>query len=68
MRKHREKLELTGNEEQIVSFRLGKETFAIRVSQVREIGKVQDITHVSKMPAHVEGVMNLRGRSPPSST
>ncbi len=61
-RRKREKVELTGDEEQIVSFRLGKETFAVSVSQVREIGKVQDITRVPKMPAYVEGVLNLRGQ------
>lgn len=62
MRRRREKMELTGDEEQIVSFRLGKETFAVKVAQVREIGKVQDITHIPKMPDYVEGVMNLRGQ------
>jgi purine-binding chemotaxis protein CheW len=62
VRRRREKIELTGDEEQIVSFRLGKGTFAVKVSQVREIGKVQDITHIPKMPEYVEGVMNLRGQ------
>lgn len=61
-RRKREKVELTGDEEQIVSFKLGKETFGIRVSQVREIGKVQNITRVPKMPEFIEGVMNLRGQ------
>jgi purine-binding chemotaxis protein CheW len=60
MRKRREKVEISGDEEQLVSFRLGKGTFAVRVSQVREIGKVQDITRIPKMPDYVEGVMNLR--------
>jgi purine-binding chemotaxis protein CheW len=62
MRRKREKVELTGDEEQIVSFLLGKETFAVKVTQVREIGKVQDITRVPKMPDFIEGVMNLRGK------
>ena len=62
MRRKREKVELTGDVEQIVSFRLGRETFAVMVSQVREIGKVQNITRVPKMPAFIEGVMNLRGQ------
>ncbi len=61
-RRKREKVELTGDEEQIVSFRLGKETFGVRVSQVREIGKVHDITKIPKMPAFIEGVLNLRGQ------
>jgi purine-binding chemotaxis protein CheW len=45
-----------------VSFRLGRETFAIVVSQVREIRKVEDITRVPKLPPYIEGVMNLRGQ------
>lgn len=61
-RKRREKVEISGDEEQLVSFKLGKGTFAVKVSQVREIGKVQDITHIPKMPDYVEGVMNLRGQ------
>ena len=61
-KRKREKVELTGDEEQIVSFRLGKETFAVKVSQVREIGKVEDITKVPNMPEFIEGMMNLRGQ------
>jgi len=62
MRRKREKVEISGDDEQVVSFRLGKETFAVNVSQVREIGKVQDITKVPKMPEYIEGVVNLRGQ------
>ncbi|MBI0584374.1 MAG: purine-binding chemotaxis protein CheW [Methanomassiliicoccus sp.] len=62
MARKRGKVELTGDVEQIVSFRLGRETFAIVVSQVREIRKVEDITRVPKMPQYIEGVMNLRGQ------
>lgn len=47
---------------QFVTFRLGKETFAVGVGQVREIGRVEEITHVPKMPDFIEGVMNLRGQ------
>ena len=62
MARKRGKVELSGDVEQIVSFRLGRETFAIVVSQVREIRKVEDITRVPKLPPHIEGVMNLRGQ------
>ncbi|QLH74266.1 MAG: purine-binding chemotaxis protein CheW [Methanomassiliicoccales archaeon] len=62
MRRRREKIEISGDEEQLVSFKLGKETFAVSVSQVREIVKVHDITRIPKMPHYVEGVMNLRGQ------
>jgi purine-binding chemotaxis protein CheW len=61
-RKKRENLESSDNEIQLVSFKLGKETFAVNVEQVREIGKVEQITKVPKMPKFIEGVMNLRGQ------
>jgi purine-binding chemotaxis protein CheW len=62
MRNKREKVEEVGEEKQLVSFKLGNETYAVDVGQVRSIGKVDEITHVPKMPAFVEGVMNLRGQ------
>jgi purine-binding chemotaxis protein CheW len=43
-------------------FELGREEFGIRVLKVREIMGIQDITAVPQTPAHVKGVINLRGR------
>ncbi|MBI5280999.1 MAG: purine-binding chemotaxis protein CheW [Candidatus Solibacter usitatus] len=43
-------------------FQLGREEFGIRVLKVREIMGVQDITAVPQTPAHVRGVINLRGK------
>ncbi|SRR5579875_580924 len=43
-------------------FELGREEFGIRVLQVREIMGLQDITVVPQMPAHIKGVINLRGK------
>jgi purine-binding chemotaxis protein CheW len=43
-------------------FLLGREEFGIRVLKVREIMGVQDITAVPQQPAHVKGVINLRGK------
>lgn len=43
-------------------FHLGREEFGIRVLKVREIMGVQDITAVPQTPAHVKGVINLRGK------
>ena len=43
-------------------FELGREEFGIRVLQVREIMGVQDITSLPQTPAHVKGVINLRGK------
>jgi purine-binding chemotaxis protein CheW len=41
---------------------LGKEEFGIQVKHVREIMGVQDITAVPGTPAHLKGVINLRGK------
>src|SRR5579859_921909 len=45
-----------------LTFLLGREEFAIQVLKVREIIGIQDITAVPQMPAHVKGVINLRGK------
>jgi purine-binding chemotaxis protein CheW len=50
------------DEEQVVVFRLGKEEFGVPIDSVQEIVRVPDeLTHVPKAPASVEGVINLRG-------
>ncbi len=45
-----------------LTFRLGREEFAIRVLKVREIMGIQDITAVPQTPGYVRGVINLRGK------
>ncbi len=45
-----------------LTFQLGKEEFGIRVLKVREIMGIQEITAVPNTPAHVKGVINLRGK------
>jgi len=45
-----------------LAFQLGREEFAIQVLKVREIMGIQDITAVPQTPAHVKGVINLRGK------
>lgn len=45
-----------------LTFLLGREEFGMHVLQVREIMGLQDITAVPHTPAHVKGVINLRGR------
>jgi len=41
---------------------LGHESYGIAILKVREIIRMQKITHVPQMPAFVKGVINLRGR------
>src|SRR6516225_7646863 len=48
-----------------LTFQLATEEFGIRVLQVREIMGLQDITAVPQTPAHVKGVINLRGKVVP---
>jgi purine-binding chemotaxis protein CheW len=48
-----------------LTFQLGQEEFGIRVLKVREIMGMQEITAVPQTPAHVKGVINLRGKVVP---
>ena len=47
---------------QLVSFKIGKEEFAVDILKVQEIIKIISITKVPNSPHFVEGVINLRGR------
>ncbi len=48
-----------------LTFQLAREEFGIRVLKVREIMGLQEITAVPQTPAHVKGVINLRGKVVP---
>lgn len=48
-----------------LTFHLSSEEFGIRVLKVREIMGLQEITAVPQTPAHVCGVINLRGKVVP---
>jgi purine-binding chemotaxis protein CheW len=50
---------------QMVVFKLSNEEFAVEVSCVEAIIKLQAITKVPHAPAHVVGVTNLRGNIVP---
>jgi purine-binding chemotaxis protein CheW len=45
-----------------LTFRLHRESFGIAVLQVREIMRLPAITHVPRLPEHIRGVINLRGK------
>jgi purine-binding chemotaxis protein CheW len=47
--------------ESYLTFRLGKETFAVHVSKVLEILEIPEITEVPQSPDYLTGVINLRG-------
>lgn len=47
---------------QFVVFKLGKEEYGFDISVVREIHNLEEIAKVHRSAAHIEGVMNLRGK------
>ena len=47
---------------QVVGFRIGNETYGVRIGSVREIVRVPEITIVPNAPEAIEGVINLRGK------
>ncbi len=48
-----------------LTFQLASEEFGVGVLKVREIMGIQEITAVPQTPAHVKGVINLRGKVVP---
>jgi len=48
-----------------LTFVLAGEEYALPVGHVREITRITDITVVPRMPGHVSGVINLRGKVVP---
>jgi len=47
---------------EILEFTLGKERYAFASSCVREVFPLTEITPLPGLPAHVLGVVNVRGR------
>ncbi|MCB9357679.1 MAG: purine-binding chemotaxis protein CheW [Calditrichaeota bacterium] len=45
-----------------LTFELDDEAYGIEILKVREIIGMMDITKVPRMPSHVRGVINLRGK------
>jgi purine-binding chemotaxis protein CheW len=45
----------------VVEFSLGSERYALDISLVREIVEMMPITPIPRAPAHITGVINLRG-------
>jgi purine-binding chemotaxis protein CheW len=47
---------------QLVSFTVGNEEFGVDILKVQEINRMLDVTRIPNSPAHVVGVINLRGK------
>ena len=54
-------LTYSGNEIQLVVFKLGREEYGVSILQVQEIKRITEITRVPHSPDYIKGVMNLRG-------
>lgn len=50
---------------QYLTFLLGKEVFALEISQVREVLELPAITSIPRLPEFMRGVINLRGSAVP---
>jgi purine-binding chemotaxis protein CheW len=48
---------------QVLEFELGEETYCVSIDCVTEIVDVGELTPVPNSPPHIEGVMDLRGRT-----
>jgi purine-binding chemotaxis protein CheW len=46
---------------QFLTFAMGKELYAIRVCNVREVLTVPKVTRIPRMPEYMKGVVNIRG-------
>lgn len=45
-----------------LTFALGRESFGLEISYVKEIVGMQPVTEIPEVPAFVKGVINLRGK------
>ncbi|MBN1502879.1 purine-binding chemotaxis protein CheW [Candidatus Woesearchaeota archaeon] len=50
-----------GDERQLVVFNLGTEEFGVNINEVREIIRMEQITHIPNTQEYIKGVINLRG-------
>jgi purine-binding chemotaxis protein CheW len=57
-------MQATG-QEQYIEFAIEKEQYAIRIQDIHEIIKIQDITPIPNVKPYVRGVINLRGKIVP---
>lgn len=50
---------------EMLSFNVGDAIYAIEIKYIKEIIEVEQITLVPKIPGHIKGVINLRGKVVP---
>ncbi len=52
---------IKGHENEVLSFRLGNEEYAISILKVQEIRGYEAVTRIANAPDYIKGVINLRG-------
>lgn len=52
----------TSQIERYIKFKLGKESFAIKLLDIKEVIPVPELTPLPGSPAYYQGIMNLRGQ------
>jgi purine-binding chemotaxis protein CheW len=57
-------MQVTGHE-QYIEFGIENEQYAIRIEDIHEIIKMQEITQIPNVKPYVKGVINLRGKIVP---
>ena len=56
----------TIDEEQLVTFRVDNEEYGIKITDVQEINRMAEVTHMPGAPSYIEGLVNLRGNIIPA--
>lgn len=54
------------DEEQLVAFRVEDEEFGIKITDVQEINRMAEVTHMPGAPSYIDGLVNLRGNIIPA--
>ncbi|AQS18338.1 chemotaxis protein CheW [Clostridium beijerinckii] len=54
------------DEEQLVTFKIDKEEYAIKINFVQEITRMTEITRIPRAPYFIDGIVNLRGNIIPA--
>jgi len=52
---------ITAGSNQVLTFTLGEETYGVDILRVQEIRGFSPVTRIPQSPAHILGVLNLRG-------
>ena len=53
--------DIVNNANEVLSFRLGGEEYAISILKVQEIRGYEAVTRIANAPDFIKGVINLRG-------